>query len=69
MTIKKASLEDAARAAIRAMLRSQERNRPKEVTGYISLASFPYYFMDAGHWACSARFRVQINEIVPFAAY
>jgi hypothetical protein len=69
MTIKKASLEDAARAAVRAMLRGQERNRPKEVTGYISLASFPNYYMDAGHWACSARFRVQINEIVPFAAY
>jgi hypothetical protein len=62
-------MEDAARAAVREMLRGSERNRPKEAVGYISLESFPYYFMDAGRWQCSARFRVEIKEIVPFAAY
>jgi len=66
---KKMALEDAARAAIRAMLRSTERNRPKEATGFISLASFPRYYIDEGRWTASARFRVQINEIIPFAAY
>jgi hypothetical protein len=69
LTIKKAALEDAARAAVRAMLRGSERNRPKEASGFISLASFPNYYMDFGRWAANARFRVQITEIIPFAAY
>ena len=67
--IQNAALKDAARAAIRSMLRGSERNRPKEASGIISLASFPRFFMDSGRWIISARFRVQINEIIPFAAY
>jgi hypothetical protein len=69
LQLKKNALEDAARAALRAMLHGSERNRPKEVTGFISLASFPRYYIDSGRWAASARFRVQITEIIPFAAY
>ncbi|MCL2265096.1 MAG: hypothetical protein FWC22_03540 [Treponema sp.] len=67
--LKKMALDDAARAALRAMLRGSEKNRPKEVTGFISLASFPRYYIEAGRWAVSARFRVQVTEIIPFAAY
>jgi hypothetical protein len=51
------------------MLRGSERNRPKEVRGFISLAAFPVYWMDGDRWAASARFRVEVAEIVPFAAY
>jgi hypothetical protein len=69
INIKKMALEDAARAAVRTMLRGSERNRPKEVTGFISLAAFPNYFMNEGRWAASARFKVQLTEIIPFAAY
>ncbi|MDR1239004.1 MAG: hypothetical protein LBK27_02730 [Treponema sp.] len=69
MSIRKAGLEDAARAAIRAMLRGSERNRPKEAAGFICLSVFPRYFMDGGRWAAAARFRVEITEITPFAAY
>ncbi|MDR0623022.1 MAG: hypothetical protein LBG10_01155 [Treponema sp.] len=69
MSIRKAGLEDAARSAIRAILRGGERNRPKEASGFISLDSFPRYFMDSGRWAAAARFRVEITEIIPFAAY
>ncbi|MDR2246153.1 MAG: hypothetical protein LBE17_05705 [Treponema sp.] len=69
MSIRRAGLEDAARAALRAMLRGSERNRPKEASGFISLAAFPNYFMDSGHWAAAVRFRVEITEIIPFAAY
>jgi hypothetical protein len=68
-TIKEAALQDAARAAVRAILRGSERNRPKEARGFISLSAFPVYRMDGGRWAASARFRVEITEIVPFAAY
>ena len=69
MDIKMTALEDAARSALRAALRASERNRPKEVSGYISLASFPRFFFSNGRWATSARFKVDIKEIVPFAAY
>ena len=69
LTIKKKTLEDSARAAVRAMLQGSERNRPKEATGFISLQTFPAYFMDSGRWAAHARFRVEIKEIVPFSAY
>jgi hypothetical protein len=69
MTIKMTALEDAGRAALRAALRASERNRPKEVTGYIRLASFPRFFFSSGRMAASARFKVEISEIIPFAAY
>jgi len=69
LALKKTALEDAARAALRAMLRGSERNRPKEVTGFISLAAFPRFYIESGRWAVFARFRVQIIEIIPFAAY
>jgi hypothetical protein len=69
MAIRRAGLEDAARAAIRAMLRGSERNRPREAAGFICLAAFPRYFMDSGRWAADARFRVEVREIIPFAAY
>jgi len=69
LAIKKMALEDAARAAIRALLQGSERNRPREATGFISLASFPRYYIDSGRWTVSARFRVQITEIYPFPAY
>ena len=67
--VKNAALEDAARLAVRTMLRGSERNRPKEVTGFISLASFPHYWIEAGQWAASARFRIEIKEIIPFSLY
>ena len=67
--LKKSALEDAARVALRTMLRSSERNRPKEVTGFICLASFPRFYIESGRWAVSARFRVQITEIIPFLVH
>ena len=69
LIVKKSALEDAARSALRTALRNSERNRPKEVKGFISLASFPRYFIESGRWAAAARFRIQITEIIPFAAY
>jgi hypothetical protein len=66
---KQLALEDSARAALRAALRGSERNRPKHVNGFISLAAFPRYYIDGGRWAVFARFRVRIMEIIPFAAY
>ena len=69
LDIKMNALEDSARAAVRAMLQASERNRPKEATGFISLQSFPVFWMDSGRWAARARFRVEITEIIPFAVH
>jgi hypothetical protein len=69
LAVKRAALEDAARAAIRAMLRASERNRPREAEGYISLAAFPRFFLDKGQWTVTARFYVNITELHPFAAH
>jgi hypothetical protein len=69
IAIKQLALEDSARQAIRSVLRASERNRPKHANGFISMASFPRYYIDGGRWAVSARFRLQITEIIPFAAY
>ncbi|MDR0452619.1 MAG: hypothetical protein LBH15_06205 [Treponema sp.] len=66
---KRAALEDAAETGIRALLRGRERNRPREARGFIALEEFPRYFMSGGRWAVSARFRVEVSEIIPFAAY
>jgi hypothetical protein len=69
IAVKKTALEDAAREAVRSLLRGSERNRPKEARGYIALSGFPQYWVEAGRWTVSARFRVEITEIIPFAAY
>ena len=69
LTIKKKTLEDSARAAVRAMLQGSEKNRPQKAIGFISLQTFPSYWMDSGRWAAQARFRVEIKEIIPFSAY
>lgn len=69
LDIKMTALEDAARAAVRAMLQGSERNRPRQATGFISLQTFPFFWMDSGRWAARARFRVEIREIIPFAAH
>ena len=69
LSIKKEALEDSARAALRAMLQGSERNRPKEVTGFICLESFPSFFLQQGRRAAQARFKVEIREITPFAVY
>ena len=69
LDIRNAVLKDAARAAVRETLRGSERNSPKEAAGFISLASFPRFYIDSGQWAANVRFRIQLNEIIPFAAY
>jgi len=69
LDVRQAALKDAARAAVRGMLRGGERNRPKAARGFISLAAFPRCYMDAGRWAAAARFHVDVREVIPFSAY
>ncbi|MDR2468278.1 MAG: hypothetical protein LBD22_04875 [Spirochaetaceae bacterium] len=67
--IKAAALEDAIKQALRAELRSTERNRPRFVRGSIALAAFPLYRIFRGNWAAQASFRIRIDELVPYAVY
>ncbi|MDR2659080.1 MAG: hypothetical protein LBC27_03710 [Spirochaetaceae bacterium] len=67
--IKETALNDAIKKALRKKLRLTERNRPRTVTGFIALSRFPVYSMQNGLWAASAEFRIEIKEIIPFAAY
>ncbi|MDR0656394.1 MAG: hypothetical protein LBG22_08790 [Treponema sp.] len=69
LALKEEALKDAARAALRAFLRGQERNRPKTVSGFICLAAFPRYFNDSGYLKASGRFLAEITEVKPFAAW
>jgi len=69
LEIRYAALEDAARSALREALRGQERNRPREATGLISLASFPRFYVNSGRLFAQARFRVQIVEVIPFSVH
>jgi len=69
LDIRYAALTDAARVAVREMLRGSERNRPREASGFISLASFPRFYVRSGQLVASARFRVQITEVIPFAVH
>jgi hypothetical protein len=69
LDIRHAALQDAARAVVRSILRENERNRPKEASGFVSLASFPRFFVDSGQWVAVARFNVQITEVIPFAVH
>ena len=69
LDIRYAALTDAARAAVREILRGGERNRPREASGVISLASFPRFYVRSGRLEASARFRLQITEVLPFAVH
>jgi len=69
LDIRYAALTDAARTSVREMLRASERNRPMEVSGFVALASFPRFFVRSGRLVASARFRVEIAEIVPFSVH
>lgn len=66
---KRQALEDAARAAVRSLLRGTERNRPKHSTGFVALAAFPRYWVDAGRWQCGATFYIEVSDITAFSAY
>jgi hypothetical protein len=61
-----AALDDAARQAVRSLLRGSERNRPKEARGTVVLVEVPRIWVDAGRFQCAARFRVAVKEIVPY---
>jgi hypothetical protein len=67
--IKFSALEDAAKKAIRAYLRSNNKNRPSTSKGYISLAQFPSFHIANGKWTANAHFRLQLTSVSQFSVY
>jgi hypothetical protein len=67
--VKDAALKDAARAAVRSILRGDERNRPERAAGRIALDAFPVYAMRDGQWFCTAAFNIELNSLTAFPAY
>jgi hypothetical protein len=67
--IKFSALEEAACQSIRSQLRTRVKNRPRIIKGNIALSHFPLYRIVEGKWAATARFRLEVTEVVPFSVY
>jgi hypothetical protein len=63
------ALRDAAKQAVRSLVRGIERERPRVVHGRIALAKFPVITIAGGEWAASAQFFVEIREIEKYKGY
>jgi hypothetical protein len=63
------AIEEAVKSAIREYLRPRILNKPKEVTGKISLTDGPYIIIDAGEYAAKVSVRIDVDEIVPYRVY
>jgi hypothetical protein len=63
------ALRDAAKQAVRSLVRGIERERPKTIRGRIALAEFPLITIAAGEWTASAKFFVEIREIQKYKGY
>jgi hypothetical protein len=63
------SVRDAARQAVRSLVRGSERERPKMVRGRIALAEFPAVTLMGGEWSASVKFFVEVGEIQKYKGY
>jgi hypothetical protein len=63
-------LEDAAKNAVRGILRASERNKPRLVRGSLSLdGGFPLFTISQGSWTCAAAFLVIVTELLTYSVY
>jgi hypothetical protein len=63
------ALRDAAKQAVRSLLRGNERERPKTARGRIALAEFPMVTLTDGEWSATAKFFIEIREIQKYKGY
>jgi hypothetical protein len=66
---REAAYADAARAAIRELLRGEEANKPRRVKGNIAFASPPRIWIADGLYVVQARFKVEVVELSPYEVY
>jgi hypothetical protein len=63
------ALSAAAKDALRANLRPIVRNKPKSISGRLELERPPLIGEDSGGILVQARFRIEVGEILPYAAF
>jgi hypothetical protein len=61
--------EEAARAAIRELLRSLEPNKPRRVRGRLVLSAVPRIAVVDGAYLVQARFRIEVTEIYRYEVF
>lgn len=61
--------EDAARAAIRDLLRGLEPNKPRRVKGHIVFAAAPRIAVADGAYKVEARFRIEVTGVEDYGLY
>jgi len=66
---RRAACEDAIREAIRALLRSQEPNKPRLVRGRLAFVSPPLAAIHGGRWIATVKLRVAVGELLKYGVY
>jgi hypothetical protein len=63
------AFEEAAKAALRELLRGLEPNKPRRVRGRMVFASPPRIGLVDGAWLVQARYRVEVQEVQAYGVY
>ena len=66
---KMTAIQEAMKEAIRSYLRPRFLNKPKEVSGSLSLTEVPYLVIDAGQYVAKVSIRIDLKEVVPYRLY
>jgi hypothetical protein len=63
------ALRNAAKQAVRSLVRGMERERPRIVRGRIALVKFPVITIADGEWTATAQFFIDIQDIEKYRGY
>jgi hypothetical protein len=63
------AVEDGIRLAIRSLLRTQVRNKPREARGSVLLLGTPRIYVGSGAYKARVDVKVKVDEIRPYAVY
>lgn len=63
------AFDEAAKAALRELLRSLEPNKPRRVRGRMVFTSPPRVGLVDGAWFVQARYRVEVQEVQAYGVY
>jgi hypothetical protein len=66
---RRAAYEDAAREAVRDLMRSLEPNKPRLVRGRLAFERVPSIALRGGMYTVQARIRVTVLEALPYTVY
>lgn len=63
------AMKDAIKSAIRDYARARVYNKPKQITGTLSLVGAPRIIVDSGKYIATANIHLQISRIVPYTVF